>query len=158
MLLDSVPTVLAVGLAVVAAAWGLRSRRPQVPAVCLFSGAAAGIHALVTPEHFGHDAAAGGFFLAVAGLQLAWAVQVVRSPSNTALFTWGAVVNVAVLALWALSRTAGLPFGPEAGEVEPLGFLDVACAIYEAAVVAGCLRRCLSRRPAARWVARPALG
>jgi hypothetical protein len=34
------------------------------------------------------------------------------------------------LAIWLCSRTIGMPFGPEAGEVEPVGLADgVACAL-----------------------------
>ncbi len=43
----------------------------------------------------------------------------------------GAVVVSAVpLLVWAVSRTTGLPFGPEAGEPEAIGVADVmACAL-----------------------------
>ncbi|MCX9192210.1 hypothetical protein C3Y87_12455 [Carbonactinospora thermoautotrophica] len=37
----------------------------------------------------------------------------------------GALVNVGVLALWLVTRTTGLPFGPHAGGPEHMGVLDV---------------------------------
>jgi hypothetical protein len=44
-------------------------------------------------------------------------------------------VSLAAIALWALSRTAGLPVGPEAGEPEPVGRADLAAVALEAATV-----------------------
>ena len=70
-------------------------------------------------------------------LQLVWVVPVLRRPSTRAL-RWGAVGNLAVLAIWAASRTTGLPIGPHPWETEPVGLLDLACGAYEIAIVAGC--------------------
>src|SRR6185437_15593705 len=37
---------------------------------------------------------------------------------------------------WWLTRTSGLPFGPNTGRAEPFGTADVLCSLLEAAVVA----------------------
>ena len=40
-------------------------------------------------------------------------------------------MSVATLSLWALSRTVGLPVGPDAGVAEPVAQLDLAVALLE---------------------------
>src|SRR5215204_3734622 len=47
----------------------------------------------------------------------------------------GLVVNAAVVAIWIVSRTAGLPIGPEPGTAEPAAFLDVLSTILEIGIV-----------------------
>jgi len=118
------------------------SRDGLMAAVALCSAGAGAVHALVTPEHFQEHAAFGLFFLGVTLWQMAVVVAALHRPSR-ALWTSTAVGTVAVLAIWAASRTTGLPFGPEAWMPEPTGFLDLACGAYEVAVVAACLRLAL---------------
>lgn len=49
--------------------------------------------------------------------------------------------NLAVVALYAVTRTVGIPlFGPQAGEVEAVGAVDLATLGAELALVA-CLAR-----------------
>ena len=116
----------------------LRGRDPVTSAVCLFSAGAGAIHAVVTPEHLREDVRFGVFFLVVTVLQLVWVLPVLRRPS-TRILVWGALGNLAVLAIWAASRTTGLPIGPHPWETEPVGLLDLVCGAYEVAIVAGCL-------------------
>ena len=133
------PVAVLVGLAVVIG--GLlpaRARSGATAAVVLCAAAAGTIHAAVTPDHFHENVVFGLFFLAVTVWQMAVVIAALHRPSRV-LWTSTAVGTVAVLAIWAVSRTAGLPFGPEPWTPEPTGFLDLACAAYEVAVVAGCL-------------------
>jgi hypothetical protein len=127
-----------------------RSPEATTSTVVLFSAAAGFIHAVVTPEHFREDLAAGLFTLAVTGVQMAVVVAGLNRPSR-ALWLASLAGNAAVLAIWAWSRTTGLPVGPDPGTAEPVGFLDLACGAYEVAIVAGCLtlagRRGLMARP-----------
>jgi hypothetical protein len=47
--------------------------------------------------------------------------------------------NLAFVGAWAVSRTAGLPFGENAGHAGSLGFLDLTCVALEIAlIVASC--------------------
>ena len=73
----------------------------------------------------------------------------------------GAVVAVSVapLGLWLVSRTVGLPLGPETWTPEAVGLADVACCLLElvtlAVAVALWLRRSrLARTPGASAYAR----
>ena len=66
--------------------------------------------------------------LALAGLVAAgWTVRVARKPSRGLLLA-GAAAALALVALWAWTRTIGVPFG--AGRV-PIGLLDAATAFDE---------------------------
>ena len=96
---------------------------------------AAVIHVAVVPEHLDEWAAAGLFFVALAAVQLAVGAAVVLRPGR---LTWlaAAVVAAGPIALWVVSRTVGLPVGPEPGVPEALGMADLACAVLEAAAVA----------------------
>jgi hypothetical protein len=115
-----------------------RARNGATATVALFSAAAGFIHAVVTPDHFGEGLAVGLFMLAVTVGQMAVVVAALNRPSRV-LWTAAAVANTLVLAIWALSRTTGLPIGPEPWTPEAVGLLDLACAAYEVAIVAGCL-------------------
>jgi hypothetical protein len=44
-------------------------------------------------------------------------------------------VNAGVVAVWLLSRSAGIPIGPEYWSPEAIGFADVVCSAYEALIV-----------------------
>lgn len=104
-------------------------------AAALCSAAAAAIHFGVTGEHFHEWWLYGGFFLALGAYQLWYAAIMWQAPSRREVAT-GAIVNTGVLMLWWLTRTSGLPFGPDAGQAEPFGTADVLCSGLEAAVVA----------------------
>ena len=102
------------------------------------SAGAATIHFAVAPEHLREDFRFGLFFVVVATLQLAWGAVVIARDSRT-LYAGGAIGNALVLGAWAVSRTIGLPFGPEAWIPEPIGLLDGIATAYEAVLVAGSL-------------------
>ncbi len=107
--------------------------------LALLSGAAAGIHAAVVPEHFEEYWIYGGFFAALTTFQATWAIVILRRPT-TPVAAVGIFANTAVLLLWVLSRTAGLPVGAEPWTPEAVGGLDVAAGLAEVGVVALALR------------------
>lgn len=108
-----------------------------LPVVLISSLAAAGVHAAVAPMHLRESALVGAFFVLCAVAQLAWAAVAWHRPSPAVLWA-GILGNLAVLALWLVSRTVGIPGvgdGPE-----PLGPWDLTCALWEVVIVVGCLR------------------
>lgn len=111
--------------------------RVWLPLAAVSSTAAAGVHAAMTPAHATEGAAYALFFAGTALAQLGW-VAALATRTTRRLLHVAVAGNLAVLALWALSRTLGLPFGllpaPEA-----VGAWDLACAVWELVVVAGCL-------------------
>ena len=69
-----------------------------------------------------------------------------RSPVRPDLLCWpgqpilllGVAGNLAVVILWLVTRTAGIPlFGPHAGEVEAAGALDLTCTLAEVGIAIG---------------------
>ena len=115
--------------------------------VATLSVAAAVIHVAMVPARVGESALEGWGFLLSGWLQLALAAWVVARPSRVvpALI---AAVNVVLIGLWMVSRTAGLPVGAHAGVAEAASFVDITCVAFEGAVVAVALA----------LLARPALG
>ncbi len=91
---------------------------------------AAVIHAAVAPAHAVEWPAAAAFFAVLAGIETLAAMVVVHRPSRSAWWA-AAMVSAAPLAIWLWSRTVGLPLGPEAGTVEPVGLADTATVILE---------------------------
>ena len=97
---------------------------------------AAGAHLAAFPGHRSEGVPAGGFFLAVAVLQLAAAMTILPGAGRRIRAAM-IVGNVALIALWAWSRTAGVPVGPHPGNAEAVGPLDLtAVAAQLLAVVA----------------------
>ena len=120
----------------------VRSRpRPSGPtmAVAAASAGAGLVHALVCPEHFREALSYGLFFALAASAQVAWAWLAWRG-LTTRLLWWALLGNAAVIALWAVTRTVGLPIGPEPGVAEAVGGADlVACALELYVVAAAAL-------------------
>jgi hypothetical protein len=112
---------------------------PQWLLAALLVGAAA-IHLAMAPSHLGESTVEGTGFLVSAWVQMGLAVALVVRPARWAL---GATVvaSIALIAAWAVSRTAGLPFGEHAGHAESVSLVDGATVALEAvaAVVAAAL-------------------
>lgn len=121
------------------------AQRALLPLAVVSSTAAAGVHAAVGPAHLRDSLLLGSFFVGCALLQLGWAA-LVASRATWRLLVAGAVGNLAVIALWATTRTMGLPFGllphPEA-----VGPWDLACVAWELVVVGSSIAALQSRDP-----------
>ena len=98
------------------------------------SVAAGAIHLGYAPHHLSEDWAHGWFFVVVGALQLAFGVLVVARPRPW-LWRVGLVLNVLVVVTWAVSRSSGLAFGPEALRKEEVGAPDLICTILESGIV-----------------------
>jgi hypothetical protein len=120
--------------------------------IALLSAGAAGIHFAVSQSHFEEYWLFGAFFVALAWFQALWAILVVASPHRL-LYLLGALANGATVVLWTVTRTTGIPVGPNAGEPEPAEFIDALSTAFEVLVVVGCVLL-LARGMAARHVGR----
>src|SRR5579884_128898 len=89
---------------------------PRVTAGLLTLGAAT-IHFSVAPVHFQEYLLFGVFFAVLGCLQVALAGALLVAPTPRVL-AFGAGLSLGVVALWAASRTTGLPIGPEAWRPE----------------------------------------
>jgi hypothetical protein len=107
------------------------TRTLLVRCAALLTAGAALIHVGVAGPHFQEWWAAGLFFLVAAAAQLGWALWAWARPVTRTVLLAGAAGSVALVGLWAVSRTSGLPFGPGAGAAEPVGTADVVCVVLE---------------------------
>lgn len=117
--------------------WPSPDRRLLPPA--LATAGAALIHAAVCPEHLRERAAFGVFFALLSVTQLVWSIAILRRPSLP-LLRAGAAGSAAVIALWLLTRTAGLPPWLGGSGMEPVGPIDLLATALEAATAVLCLR------------------
>lgn len=145
-LLVIVPALIfaGIGLGSDLRAWWLRrgQRRVQSASAPMLTAAglsavAALIHVAVCPEHFEEGLIYGVFFAVSAGCQLGWSALVATGNTRW-LAPTGLMGNASIVLLWAITRTVGIPLGPEAGEIERVGLIDVLCAGCEIGVVVIC--------------------
>ena len=111
---------------------------------------AALIHLWVTPEHFKEWWGYGTFFLVAAAVQVLYAPLVLIWPTRMVLLS-GISGNLAIVALYLLTRTVGIPlFGPGASEVEGFGLVGVGATASEVGIAvalgAALLRNAASER------------
>jgi hypothetical protein len=99
--------------------------RPGAPtvALALASLGSSAIHAAVCPSHFREATAFGVFFVVIAAAQAGWAIAIIVRPSRKLLVA-GALGNAGVVAVWVLTRTVGLPLGPEIWRPEAITTAD----------------------------------
>ena len=117
-----------------------------VAAACVGSAV---VHFAYAPTHLDEQASHGAFFLTVAWAQLGVAFALARWRGPRWPWWAAAGVNAAVIAVWVLSRTAGVP----GSDAESVGFPDALAAGLEAVAVLGAvlaLRPARAARPFAR--------
>lgn len=141
-----------------------RSRRPRV-AAALLSLAAGTTHGIATSAHAEEWWGYGFFFFGAALFQGLYGLLLLGQPWRyddtggfvpgrredvaRATFAVGIAVNAALVALYVVTRTVGVPLlGPEAGEVEALDVAGVVAKLLELSLI-WCLALLLrgSRRP-----------
>jgi hypothetical protein len=106
-------------------------REPTLYAAAALSLLAGLIHLWVTPEHFEEWWGYGAFFVVAGAAQILYVPIVLLLPTRIVLLL-GIAGNLAIVVLYLLTRTVGIPFfGPEAGEVEGFGFVDVCATASE---------------------------
>ena len=133
-------------VAAVTVAIGVGRRLPFTLSLAAASAAAAGfVHFAVAPEHFAEWWGFGTFFVLCGEVQLGWAFLIRRSHGKISLSV-GLLGSVLLIALWAVSRTTGLPLGPEPGVPEPVGTADVLAIALEAVTAGACLWALMERR------------
>jgi hypothetical protein len=141
---DGLAALFLSALAIALVQIGIRTGRSAEPpevlrfAVAVASAGAATIHFAVIDQHFAEYWLFGVFFVAVALAQLGWVVAVASNPTRT-VYVVGALGNTLIAVTWLISRTTGLPFGPGAGEPEPVGIADAVSTAFELAIVVGTL-------------------
>jgi hypothetical protein len=102
------------------------------------------VHFAVMGGHFGESTAHGVFFALVAWFQLAFGLGVLLRPSRW-LLRVGAIVSLAIIATWVVSRVWGVPAGENPWTAEPAEFPDVLAVVFEGLIVVGCAALLSSR-------------
>jgi hypothetical protein len=118
--------------------WPVRETPPSptwltTALIAVLSGSAAAIHLAAGPQHVEELGDIGLGFYWAALFQAGFAVAWLASARSRRLALVGIAGNAALTALWALSRTTGLPFLPG---VEPIGVADAVCVALEIGLVA----------------------
>src|SRR5262245_5104105 len=105
-------------------------RGPLLILAALTVQGAAVIHLAAAPMHFEEYLPFGIFFIAAALGQTALAIAIVATPSRRLLL--GAILaNLAVIWLYVVSRTIGIPIGPRPWRAESVGLPDAVCTGLE---------------------------
>lgn len=107
-----------------------------VRAASTASVGAAVIHFAVMPVHWLDWLPSGLFFATAAVFQLMWALLAWTRPPAV-LLAVGIVGNAGLAALWVVSRTEGVPFGPHAGDPEVVQAAGICTLLLECYVVMG---------------------
>jgi hypothetical protein len=110
------------------------ARTAMLTATVAFLLSAAMIHLAVVGPHLSESTLSAAFFICAGLAQIAAALLLTVRPYRGLLVAL-IIGNALVIALWAVSRTAGLPIGPTPGAPEGVSLPDVLATIAEAAVV-----------------------
>lgn len=140
-------------------------RLERIAAVLAFL--AGGLHLAAGPAHVQEWWLYGLFFFGAAAVQAAYGLLLLTegiegwggwNAVRGRVYVAGAWMTLAIIATWVVSRTVGIPVGPEAFEPEGIGFLDVSSKVVEVALVLVLLRlrRLAGPPPAAPPPAPPA--
>jgi hypothetical protein len=118
-------------------------RKLEVGAATL-SMAAGLIHLSAGPDHFDEWWVYGVFFYGAAAAQAGYAI-ILFSQGIQGWGGWnvvrrhfyglGVAGNIAIIGLWLVTRLVAIPVGPEAGEREPFGWLDLMSKAIEIPLV-----------------------
>lgn len=106
--------------------------------LAIISGAAAAIHFAVADMHYEEYWAFGAFMVGAALVQIAWSGAALLT-SRRWLWATGAVINGGIVAVYLVTRIVGDVIGPTPHEVEPVGFGDALCTVFEALIAVVCL-------------------
>jgi hypothetical protein len=110
-----------------------------IGAVATYIGAAAaagaaGVHLAMVPSHADSSQVEGIGFAGAGWVGVVIAAALLLRPRRSAVVL-AAGAHLALIGLWAWSRTAGLPVGSHAGQSERVGGIDVFTVVLEAVVV-----------------------
>jgi hypothetical protein len=115
-------------------------------ALSLFAGY---VHVAYVDSHLQEWWGYGAFFIAAANLQVLFAALMVRWPRPWLPYA-GIAGNLAIITVYVITRTSGIPLGPHRRVVEEAGATDWATTAAQVAVIIALLAM-LEGRPR-RWI------
>ena len=137
--------------------WARRRRVEKLVGACVIVSGSA--HGLVTQQHFQEWWGYGVFFLTMAICLIGFGLALITDaidprymPGDVnrirrVMYTVGAIGIVAILGLYLLTRTTGIPLGPGSGSVESVGVIDLLAKATEVLAVIGLVVLLLKTRP-----------
>jgi hypothetical protein len=125
-------------------------------AACGLAWGAGIIHLQAAIGHLGESVLYAVLFDLVACAQFAWGVALYRRP-GTGVLRAGVAGSLAIVAVWLMSRTTGLPLGPSPWRPEGVGTLDAIATADELVLALMAVLR-LRGRGSSRLVTGVALG
>jgi hypothetical protein len=126
-------------------------------AVAGLSTGAAVVHFAMVPVHAANGWQDPFAFAAAGWFQLATAAAILADRASTRLYQAVVAANVAFVAVWAWSRTAGLPWGEHKGVAESVAAIDLATVVLEVLAVLLAVRILLAPARRGRSPLLPAL-
>jgi hypothetical protein len=127
----------------------LRSQWLAARAAAALSLGAAWIHLAYIESHWRDWWAYGAFFLACGLAQGLFVPAILRWPRRPLVLV-GIAGNLAIVGMYVVSRTAGIPLGPHARVAERAGAIDLACTAAEIALIGVLL--VMVGRQGRRWI------
>lgn len=113
----------------------LDRRSAAIYVAAALSFGAAVLHGWLAPEHFHHWWGYGAYFC-ITALALGFFGIALLAVRWRWLVPAGIAVNLLMIAIYVVTRTAGIPFlGPHAGEVEHVAGIDIATKLMEVGLV-----------------------
>jgi hypothetical protein len=92
------------------------------------------VHLAVVQEHLAEWWVYGAFFAVIGAAQILWGLGALAR-DRAPFLRLVVAANIALVALWATTRTVGIPIGPEPWTTEAVGRADVLCVVLEVATV-----------------------
>lgn len=126
--------------------------RPARLTTAILAISAAGIHLVLTPEHFRERTVYGFFFLIASAFQIVLGWLLIRR-ARAAVYRAGAWGSLALIGTWIVTRAVAPPFSPE-GRPEPvtlLGILATGAELAALVLLATALPLPAERRRGAQW-------
>jgi hypothetical protein len=122
-------------------------RSVDVIILATLSGSIAILHVSAAVGHINESLLYGLGFIGLALAQATWSASLLATAGGRRVLTAGLLLNLAVVAVWALSRTVGLPLGPDLGHPESAGIPDLIATFDELLLIALGARRLARERP-----------
>jgi hypothetical protein len=108
-----------------------RERSPRVALLVAASAAAALVNAKSMVDNASHDLLLAALYGVLSFAQVMWAGWVYNAPRDRRVLMPAAIVSLALIALWLISRFVGLPLGPTPWQPLPIGIPDFAATLDE---------------------------
>src|SRR5436305_11234585 len=127
----------------------LHASRTLVFVTAALSLAAGYVHVAYVSSHLREWWGYGAFFIAAANLQVLFAALLVRWPRRWLPYA-GIAMNLAIITMYFVTRTSGIPLGPHRRVVEDAGAIDWLTTAAQVAIIIALLTMLEGR--SRRWI------